>query len=127
MHVDPLDADAGLPGVEHGAPERGVGGGVDVGVVVDDHGVLAAASISTGVRFSAQAAITFLPVAVRAGEGELVDAGAAQRGAGLTQAGDDLEHRLLGHRLGEGVGEPLPHPGGDSLGLKTTALPAASA
>ena len=41
--VDALDADAGLAGVAHAAPERGVGGGLHVGVVVDDHRVLAAA------------------------------------------------------------------------------------
>ena len=80
-----------------------------------------------GVRVSAQAAITFLPVAVGAGEGELVHARAAQRGAGLAEAGDDLEHRVLRHDLGEGVGQPAPTPGVSSLGLKTTALPAASA
>ena len=42
VDVDPLDPDAGLAGVGAGAPQRGVGGRVDVGVLVDEHGVLAA-------------------------------------------------------------------------------------
>ena len=41
--VDALDADAGLPGVAQAAPGRCVGGGVEVGVLVDDQRVLAAA------------------------------------------------------------------------------------
>ena len=42
VHVDPLDAGAGLAGVGAGAPQRGVGRGLDVGVRVDDQRVLAA-------------------------------------------------------------------------------------
>ena len=41
--VDALDADAGLAGVGQAAPGRGGGGGIEVGVRVDDHRVLAAA------------------------------------------------------------------------------------
>ena len=39
----------------------------------------------------------------------------------------DLQHRLFGHHLGERVDQPLPTAGVYSLGLNTTALPAASA
>ena len=42
VDVDPLDAGAGLAGVGGGAPDRRVGGGVEVGVLVDDQRVLAA-------------------------------------------------------------------------------------
>ena len=42
-------------------------------------------SSSTGVSVSAQAAMTFLPVRGRAGERDLVDAGAAQRGADVAR------------------------------------------
>ena len=43
MDVDPLHADAGLTGVGERSPRSRVGRVVDVGVLVDEQGVLAAA------------------------------------------------------------------------------------
>ena len=60
--VDALDPDAGLPAVAHRAPDGGVGRGDHVGVVVDDHRVLAAELHEHRGEVSAQAAMTFLPV-----------------------------------------------------------------
>ena len=65
------------------------------------------ASISTGVRFSAHAAMTFLPVGPDPVNASLSMSARAQGVAGLAEAGDDLEDRATVHDLGERVGEPL--------------------
>ena len=93
VDVDPLDAGAGLAGVGARAPQRGVGGGLDVGVLVDEQRVLAAGlDHHRGERLGA-GGHHLLAGGRRAGERDLADAGAAQRGAGLAEAGDDLEDR----------------------------------
>ena len=52
---------------------------------------------------------------------------AGQRLAGLAETGDQLQHRLLGHHLANELTSQAPTAGVSSLGLNTTALPAASA
>ena len=81
VDVDPLDADAGLAGVGAGAPQRGVGGGVEVGVVVDDQRVLAAGLDQHRGQGLGAGGHHLLAGRGRAGEGDLVDArrGTARR------------------------------------------------
>ena len=126
VHVDPLHAGAGLTRVGAGAPQRGVGGGLDVGVLVDDQRVLAAGLDDHRGQGLGAGRHHLLAGLGRAGEGHLVHAGAAQRGARLAEPGHHLQHRSP-HRLEERPGQPLPDAGGVLDGLKTTALPAASA
>ena len=86
------------------------------------------ASISTGVSVSAHAAITCRAVAGDPVKATLSTPAAHERAAGLAVAGHDLEHRPAGDRLKEGPSAShSPMPGVYSLGLKTTALPAARA
>ena len=54
MHVDASDGQGGLPGVDHATPDRGVGGGGDVGVGVDEQRVVGA-GLDNGVRDQAAA------------------------------------------------------------------------
>ena len=76
------------------------------------------ASISTGVSDSAQAAITFLAVAVEPVKATLSTPGAAQRRPDVAQAVHRGEHRLLGHHLGERVDQPLADGGGVFAGFE---------
>ena len=127
VHVDPLGADAGLAGVGHTSPERSLGRGGQVGVLVDDQRVLAAGLDEHRCEVFRARGHHLLAGRAGAGEGELVHGCGAQRVAGHAETGDDLEHRATAHHFGELVGEPLPDAGGVSLGLNTTALPAARA
>ena len=114
------------PALLQAAPEGCVRGGLEVGVLVHQQGVLAAGLDDH--RRQRLGAGRHHPLAGGGGpgEGDLVDARAAQRRTGLAEAGDHLEHRPV-RRPREGAGQPLADAGVSSLGLNTTALPAASA
>ena len=76
------------------------------------------ASITTGTRFSAQAAMHLLRGGGGAGERHLAHAGPAQRGAHVAEAVHRLQHRLFRHHLGERVDQPLPDDRGVLAGLE---------
>ena len=128
VDVDPLDADAGLAGVGAGAPERGVGGGVEVGVRVDDaRASLPPASMTTGVSVSAQAAITRLPVAVEPVNATL-STPARHSAAPVSPKPVTTWRTGRPTDLEEGRGPATRRRRGCTrCGLNTTALPAASA
>jgi hypothetical protein len=107
--VDAFDADAGLPRVGASAEDRGIGSGVEVGIGIDDHRVLAAALGHQRCQRLSTGGHDLLGGGGGADEGDLVYARAAQRGAGVTQPVHDLQHRLLGDHLGEPLGQPLAH------------------
>ena len=95
------------PALDMAAPQRGVGGGGHVGVVVDDHGVLATALHEHRDQALCARRHDLAAGGGRAGEGDLVDARARQRGARLAQPGDDLQHlRPLRHRRRPGLRQP---------------------
>ena len=97
-HVDPLDGQAGLAGVGHAAPDRLLGRGVQVGVGVDDHGVLAAELQHHRGEPLGAGGHHLAAGGRRPGEGDLVHAGQAQGMAGGPVPGHHLEHRLAAAR-----------------------------
>src|SRR3954447_11579475 len=106
--IDPLDTDAGLAGIGTPAPHRRARSGTHVRVVVDEQSIVAA-ELEHDRPQRLRAGRHDLAAGRRGtGERQLVDTGPAQGGTRLTETGDDLEHRLLGHPLPERVGEEDP-------------------
>src|SRR5690606_23146676 len=101
VHVDALHARAGLAAVGGGAPRDRVGGGLHVGVGVDDDRVLATALEQHGGQVLGGGGHDALAGGGGTGEGDLVDAGLHQRRTGRAAAGDGLEHAL--GQLGVGL------------------------
>jgi hypothetical protein len=116
--VDALDADAGLAGVGDRAPDRRPRGRVEVGVAVDEHRVLAAELEHHRGEALGAGRHHLPPGRGRTGEGDLVDAGTAERFAGRAEPGHHLEDRLLGDHLGEALLEPAPDRRGVLAGLE---------
>ena len=91
MDVAALDGDAGLAGVHHGAPDGGAGGGVQIGVVQDDHGIFAAEFEDDGKQAIGGGDGDPASGGDAAGKDQLVDGTGDQMLAGGTEAGDDLK------------------------------------
>ena len=78
LHVDALDGRAGLPGVGERAPGDLLRGGVEVGVVENDRGVLAAELEHAGDHLLRGGDVHLAPGGDRPGEHDHLDAGADQ-------------------------------------------------
>ena len=85
------------------------------------------ASITTGVRVSAQAAITFLPVAVDPVKATLLTPARHSAAPVSPRPVTTWKTGWSGTTSANVAASHWPTPGVSSLGLNTTALPAASA
>ena len=126
------DADAGLPGVGHRPPRRGVGRRVQVGVGRDEQRVLPAALGEHGRQGVGRGGEHLPRGGGRPGERELAHPGPGQLRPGGAEPGDELQHRLgvAEHLESTSVSDCTSHcpaPVVSSEGLNTTAFPAASA
>ena len=91
MDVTAFDGDTGLSGVHHGTPDGGTGGGVEVGILEDDHGVFAAKFEGDGKQALCGGDSDPASGGDTAGENQLIDGAGDQRLAGGSESGDDLE------------------------------------
>ena len=91
VDVTALNRDTGLSGVHHGTPDGGTGGGVNVGIVEDDHGVFAAEFEGDGEQALGGGDGDTASGGDAAGENQLIDLAGDQRLAGGSESGDDLE------------------------------------
>ncbi len=80
-------------------------------------------SATIGVRFWAQAAMTFLAVAAEPVKAILFTALRARRSPVWPDAGDQLQHRLLRHDLGKRADEPAADRRGELAGLEHHGVP----
>src|SRR5690606_10596516 len=87
----PFDGDARLAGVGEAAGHRGPGRRLDVGVVADDHRVLAAQLHDRGRQVGGGRGEDPPGGGRAAGEGDLVHRAAGEGGAGGAVTGDDLD------------------------------------
>ncbi len=93
MNDDAAGGGAALAGGAEGSPERAVEGEVEVGVVEDDHGVLAAHFKGAGLEVACGGLADDAADFRGAGEGDGADEGMLDEwGAGFrTKAGDDVD------------------------------------
>ena len=112
VDVDPLDADAGLAGVGQAPHTAASAAAATSASSSTSSASLPPASMRTGVRFSAQAAITFLPVAVEP-VNAILSTPARHSAAPVSPKPDhDLEHRALRHDLARSASaSQSPTPG----------------
>ena len=116
-HVDPFGAAAVMPGVHAGADQRSLNGTIDVGVLANDHGVLAAELEGEGDQLLGAGHGDPAPGGDAPRERHLVDAAVHQGGPGLAVA---LEHLVQVRRKareelqaiekGRYGNQPLPEP-----------------
>ncbi|NCL73862.1 hypothetical protein AIIKEEIJ_01299 [Rhodococcus sp. YH1] len=110
--VDAFDAGAGLARIPERAERGHLHGLVEVGVLGDDHRVLAAALGDERGEGLGAHGHDLAGGGAGAGEGDLVDTGAGECRAGLAEAGDHLEHRLRGSERVPLLLEPPAHARG---------------
>jgi hypothetical protein len=110
--VDALGGHAQLAGGGEGADEGVVDGLLEVGVVADDHRVLAAELEDDGGEVVDAGLEDALAVADRSGEDDLVDAGGDEGGAGGAVAGDELDEVDAVALGAQGLVEDLLDAGG---------------
>ena len=115
------------PALEH-APQRAASAAASTSASWSTRKAsLPPASISTGVSVSAQAAITFLPVAVEPVKASLSTPARHSAAPVSPSPVTTWSTGCSGTTSAKALASQTPTPGVSSLGLKTTALPAASA
>ena len=105
LHIDPVGADTGLAGIAILRHDRPLGGSIQIGVVEDDEGCVAAQFHRHLLDRIGRGADQLLAYLGRAGEGHLADLGAFHHRTcdGARRARDDVHHaRRIAHLLGQG-------------------------
>jgi hypothetical protein len=107
MDITALNGKAGLSGIHHGAPDRGAGSNVNVGIFEHNHGVFAAKFEGDGKQTVSGSDSDTASGGNTAGENQLINGAGDQILAGRTESGDDLERRWEGGEafVGESHGD----------------------